>query len=44
MDGSAEAKAAFVGAETDGKKPQILSTADYEEAQAFSKAVYWIED
>ncbi|KAJ7792000.1 hypothetical protein B0H14DRAFT_3499904 [Mycena olivaceomarginata] len=40
----AEAKAAFVGAETDGKKPQILSTPDYEEAQAFSKAPIELSD
>ncbi|KAF8146730.1 hypothetical protein K438DRAFT_1944429 [Mycena galopus ATCC 62051] len=38
------AKAAFMLAEQRGGKPCILSTTDYEEAQAFSEGVYWVED
>ncbi|KAJ7863883.1 hypothetical protein B0H13DRAFT_2353933 [Mycena leptocephala] len=38
------AKAVFMLAELDGAVPSILSTADYDEAQAFSMGSYWIED
>ncbi|KAJ7832281.1 hypothetical protein B0H13DRAFT_2371030 [Mycena leptocephala] len=39
----AEAKAAFLEAEAEGAKPRILSTADYDEAQAFSESVFWCD-
>ncbi|KAJ7855818.1 hypothetical protein B0H13DRAFT_2357661 [Mycena leptocephala] len=39
-----EAKAAFMLAERDGAAPSILATTDYDEAQAFSVGIYWIED
>jgi hypothetical protein len=31
-------------AERDGAAPSILATMDYDEAQAFSVRIYWIED
>ncbi|KAJ6549007.1 hypothetical protein B0H19DRAFT_1074790 [Mycena capillaripes] len=37
----AEAKAAFLEAEVTGT-PRILSTSDYDEAQAFSESVHWL--
>jgi hypothetical protein len=41
---SADTKRAFLEAEAEGKKPCVLSTMDYEEAQAFAEAIYWCED
>ncbi|KAJ6574046.1 hypothetical protein B0H19DRAFT_1253803 [Mycena capillaripes] len=38
-----EAKAEFLWEEAEGHKPRILSTTDYDEAQAFSEAVYWCD-
>jgi hypothetical protein len=40
---SGEARVVFLKAEADGKNPRILSTTDYDEAQAFSEAVYWCD-
>ncbi|KAF8148321.1 hypothetical protein K438DRAFT_1779651 [Mycena galopus ATCC 62051] len=37
-----QAKEAFLEAESEGTKPRILSTSDYDEAQAFSESIYWI--
>ncbi|KAJ7888646.1 hypothetical protein B0H14DRAFT_3430053 [Mycena olivaceomarginata] len=37
-----QAKVAFLEAEASGKKPRILSTVNYDEAQAFSESVYWL--
>ncbi|KAJ7315786.1 hypothetical protein DFH08DRAFT_971799 [Mycena albidolilacea] len=37
-----EAREDFVEAERTGKKPKILSTTNYNEAQAFSEAIYWL--
>jgi hypothetical protein len=39
---SAQARGAFLEAEAQGSKPKILSTANYNEAQAFSESVYWL--
>ncbi|KAJ7861844.1 hypothetical protein B0H14DRAFT_3445100 [Mycena olivaceomarginata] len=39
----AQAKVAFLAAEAEGARPQILSTSDYDEAQAFSESVYWCD-
>jgi virulence-associated protein VagC len=39
---SGQAKEAFLEAESEGTKPQILMTSDYDEAQAFSESVHWI--
>ncbi|KAJ7642535.1 hypothetical protein B0H17DRAFT_1216398 [Mycena rosella] len=39
-----EAKTVFMAALMAGVKPKILSTADYDEAQAFCDGIYWIED
>ncbi|KAF8151203.1 hypothetical protein K438DRAFT_1988199 [Mycena galopus ATCC 62051] len=36
------ARLAFLRAEAEGSKPRILSTANYDEAQAFSESVYWL--
>ncbi|KAJ7747586.1 hypothetical protein B0H14DRAFT_3514010 [Mycena olivaceomarginata] len=35
-------RGAFLEAEAQGSKPKILSTANYDEAQAFSESVYWL--
>ncbi|KAJ7754742.1 hypothetical protein B0H14DRAFT_2635368 [Mycena olivaceomarginata] len=35
-------KAVFLEAEALGKKPRIMSTADYDKAQAFSESVHWL--
>ncbi|KAJ7771426.1 hypothetical protein B0H14DRAFT_2632391 [Mycena olivaceomarginata] len=37
-----EAKCDFLKEEAKGKKPWILSTTNYDEAQAFAESVYWI--
>jgi hypothetical protein len=37
-----EAKCDFLEEEAKGKKPRILSTTNYDEAQAFAESVYWI--
>jgi hypothetical protein len=39
---SGQAREAFLEAESEGMKPRILSTSDYDEAQAFSESTYWI--
>ncbi|KAJ7602791.1 hypothetical protein DFH06DRAFT_1351025 [Mycena polygramma] len=39
-----EARDAFHHEEGKGTTPRILSTLDFEEAQSFSEAVYWIVD
>ncbi|KAJ7902913.1 hypothetical protein B0H14DRAFT_3422375 [Mycena olivaceomarginata] len=39
-----EAKEAFLKAEARGGKPRVLSTANYDEAQAFSEGIYWVDD
>ncbi|KAJ7698910.1 hypothetical protein B0H17DRAFT_1196501 [Mycena rosella] len=39
-----EAKMVFMAALMVGAKPKILSTADYDEVQAFCDGIYWIED
>ncbi|KAJ7871162.1 hypothetical protein B0H14DRAFT_2570891 [Mycena olivaceomarginata] len=36
------ARKSFLEAEAEGKQPSILSTRNYDEAQAFSEAVYWV--
>ncbi|KAJ7809286.1 hypothetical protein B0H14DRAFT_3481577 [Mycena olivaceomarginata] len=36
------AREAFLEAESEGTKPRILSTSDYDEVQAFSESTYWI--
>jgi hypothetical protein len=33
-----------VEAECREEKPKILTTTDYDEAQAFSEAIYWLCD
>ncbi|KAJ6490866.1 hypothetical protein C8R45DRAFT_928699 [Mycena sanguinolenta] len=38
------ANLAFLSAEAQGKRPRIVSTGLYDEAQAFSEGVHWIED
>ncbi|KAJ7758919.1 hypothetical protein B0H14DRAFT_2975215 [Mycena olivaceomarginata] len=40
----AEAREVFVEAERQEEKPKILTTTDYNEAQAFSEAIYWLCD
>ena len=39
-----QAKSAFVDEEAAGAKPSILSTGDFDEAQAFAEGVYWLAD
>jgi hypothetical protein len=41
---SAEAREIFVEAERREEKPKILTTTDYDEAQALSEAIYWLCD
>jgi hypothetical protein len=41
---SAEAREVFVEVERWEEKPKILTTTDYNEAQAFSEAIYWLCD
>ncbi|KAJ7828218.1 hypothetical protein B0H14DRAFT_3466416 [Mycena olivaceomarginata] len=38
----AQAKLAFLVAEAQGAMPRIVSTPEYDEAQAFSESVYWV--
>ncbi|KAJ6476009.1 hypothetical protein C8R47DRAFT_1220476 [Mycena vitilis] len=40
----AQAKTNFLWEEREGRKPLLLSTSDYDEAQVFSEAGYWISD
>jgi hypothetical protein len=42
MDYSEEARGAFLKEEAAGRKPRILATTNYNEAQAFSESVYWL--
>ncbi|KAJ7792209.1 hypothetical protein B0H14DRAFT_2624116 [Mycena olivaceomarginata] len=37
-----EARGAFLKEEAAGRKPRILATTNYNEAQAFSESVYWL--
>ncbi|KAJ7687209.1 hypothetical protein B0H14DRAFT_899978 [Mycena olivaceomarginata] len=37
-----QAREAFLEAEGEGTRPRILSTSDYDEAQAFSESIHWI--
>ncbi|KAJ7434717.1 hypothetical protein FB451DRAFT_1195096 [Mycena latifolia] len=39
-----DVKAAFKWGEAHGEKPQILTTEDFDEAQAFAEGVHWISD
>jgi hypothetical protein len=39
----AQAKFVFLAAEAQREMPQILSTSEYDEAQAFSESVYWCD-
>ncbi|KAF8174534.1 hypothetical protein K438DRAFT_1771641 [Mycena galopus ATCC 62051] len=37
-----EARNAFLEAEEEGRKPRIMSSSEYDEAQAFAEGVYWV--
>ncbi|KAJ7493550.1 hypothetical protein FB451DRAFT_1164448 [Mycena latifolia] len=39
-----DAKVGFVAAQAGGRRPRILSTGLYEEAQSFSEGIYWVLD
>ncbi|KAJ7214590.1 hypothetical protein B0H12DRAFT_1242149 [Mycena haematopus] len=38
-----EARTAFLQAEEEGLRPRVLSSTNYDEAQAFAEGLYWID-